>query len=185
MLAVRLLLSSFLFPLNAERTLEKLSCFLWLVFRKRTNTRTTPWNKEKTSCLSLVINSSPDTSHNLRGKSNTLLIRWWAAVYNIRHHTITPSTSVKPVLTVMSTESCHTWYDLQVLAMQCCNPVFQGMWFCDLFKKKRKKEKGADHVMIKRDDIAHWLWRDKDQWIHRHRGVGESPNEKHTLQLHD
>lgn len=78
-LAVRLLLSSFLFPLNAVGTLEKLSCFLWLVFKKRTNTRTTSQgNREKkTSCLSLVINSSPDTSHNLRGKSNTLLIRWW------------------------------------------------------------------------------------------------------------
>lgn len=34
--------------------------------------------------------------------------------------------------------------------------------------------------MIKQDDIAHLLCRDKDQRIHRHRGVGESPNEKHT-----
>lgn len=61
----------------------------------------------------------------------------------------------------------------------------QRMWFCHLFKKKEKGEKkGADHVMIKQNDIAHWLWRDKGR-IHRHRGVGESPNEKHTLQLHD
>lgn len=64
------------------------------------------------------------------------------AVHNIRHRPITPSTSVEPVLTVMSTEGCHTWYDLQVLAVQCCNPVFQGMWFCDLFKKKKKKKRG-------------------------------------------
>lgn len=37
--------------------------------------------------------------------------------------------------------------------------------------------------MIRQDDIVDSPRRHKDQGIHR--GVGESPNEKHMLQLHD
>lgn len=75
-------------------------------------------------------------------------------------------------------KNCSTWKELQVQAPLCCNAVCHCMLNVSMMVFFQKQK------MIRQDDIVDWGGGGY-QGINGPRGVGESPNEKHTLQLHD
>ena len=138
----------------------KSSCFLWPVLKKVWEETIPVWHKATTVC-SLPLTCNQPLSWHINGSKITWCITWpegWGQLCTESDVTINRSTPVEQVLTV----TAH----VEWLASSGNTPL-------SCFVR---------NGTIKEDDIANWLLKDKDQ---RRRGVGESPNEKHTLQLHD